>query len=500
MPSTKQFLILSCIALLSACQPLAVNPLTAIPSEATKPPSSTLTKINVTQIPSSISTYTSVPSETPIPSETAAPFPPKSFNPAIVPTFTPSSPAQCPKEDSSLQFNVENAYTIAASAPAGGQNQYFTKYVLEFLNSGGTLQSILSAFEKGNSEQTEQLFYIQDVTGDKIPELIFPYGIWLDIFGCKDGKYELMFAATDPSNSSGLSIIDVIDVNLDGLAEIIVNVDGCMGNRCPSVNIYEWNGKEFQDLIVNPSGLDGCHSLSVAPFEVEVRDIDKNGSKEIILSNNDNPWPDIDFPYRKETRICMWNGQNIVVYKSEFDAPYYRFQAVQDGDRATLFGDYDKALVFYQRTINDKKLEWFTQDRKQYDFWIYHSKSFPSFKEATPTASPSMVQDPNEYPILAAYAYYRIMLLHILQNDTAKAESTFSTLQSEFPTGSPGNYFAQVASIFWQEYQFSMNIQSSCKKVVEYAQEHPIPTEYLGDWDHGVHSIDYTPESICPFR
>lgn len=196
----------------------------------------------------------------------------------------------------------------------------------------------------------------------------------------------------------------------------------------------------------------------------------------------------------------MWNGQDIVVYKSEFEAPYYRFQAAQDGDRATLAGDYDKALGFYQRTINDKKLEWFTQGRKWNDFWIYHSKYFPSLKEPTPTASPDLVEDPNEYSNLAAYAYYRIMLLYILQNDTAKAASTFSTLQHQFATGSPGNYFVQIASIFWQEYQSSLSIQNSCKNVVEYVQEHPLPVEYLGDRDHGVHSIHYKPETICPFR
>jgi hypothetical protein len=470
----KQFLILTCIALLSACQSLAVNSLTPTPS-----------KISVTPISSSTNTFTPAPSETPIPSETATPFPPKSFDPAIIPTFTPSSPAQCPKEDSNLKFSVENAY---ASAPPGEGNQYFTKYVLEFLNSGGTLQTISLAFKI-------QFFRVQDVTGDNISELIFPYGIWLDIFGCRNGKYELMFDATDISNLNGVDIIDVTDINRDGLAEIIINMNGCMGNRCPTIRVYEWNGKDFQDLIANPNSRNECSSLLVAPFDVEIRDIDSNGTKEIILMNNGFVQPDNDFPYRRETRICMWNGQNLVVYKREFDAPYYRFQAVQDGDRVILSGDYNQALSFYQQTINDKKLEWFTQDRKWYDFWVYHSKIYSS--EPTPTASPALIPDPNEYPTLAAYAYYHIMLLQILQNDGIKAESTFNTLQSEFP---PESYFAQVAFVFWQEYQLSTNIQSSCRKVVEYAQEHPVPVEYLGDWDHGVHSIQYTPETICPFR
>ena len=114
--------------------------------------------------------------------------------------------------------------------------------------------------------------------------------------------------------------------------------------------------------------------------------------------------------------------------------------------------------------------------------------------------NPLQGQDPSEYPILAAYANYRIMLMYILQNDIVNVESTISSLQLEFPSGNPGNYFTQVAVVFWQEYQLSRNIQSSCNNVIEYAQEHPIPIQYLGDWDHGVHSINYTPETICPFK
>jgi hypothetical protein len=436
-----------------------------------------------------------VPSETPIPSETATPLPTKSFNPAIIPTFTLSSPAQCPKENLNLKFSFENAY---ASAPPGKGNQYFTKYVLDFLNSGGTLQSILFEFEK-ESNQTNPFIYIQDVTGDNILELIFPYGIWMDIFGCKNDMYELLYTDTYESDLNGVSILDVTDMNNDGIADVIVNFNGCMGNRCPIIRVYEWNGRDFQNLIANPFDIvGGCSRLSVAPFEVKIQDTDNNGLKEIILSNNGFVQPDYDFPYRKETRICMWNGQNIVVFKTEFDTPYYRFQAVQDGDRATLSGDYNKALIFYQQAIDDKSLEWFTQDRKWFDFWMYRSKVYSS--EPTPTASPSLKPDPSEYPTLAAYAYYRIMLVHVLQQDTADVESILNTLQGNFPTESPGNYFTQVASIFWQEYQPSMNIQSSCQKVVDYVQQHPPPTEYLGDWDHGKHSIRYTPEAICPFR
>lgn len=468
----KQFLILICIALLSACQPLTAKSATVTPWS--------------TPIPR--------------PSETLTPQPPQSFNPASIRTFTPASPAKCPKENPSLDFDSRKASDFSNSNLNPSQeHEQFIQNILRYLNSGGTIKSVVIGFQQYSPSFNTPL-YVHDITGDIVPELIFPYGIWLDVVGCKDGKYELMFTDTYSNGSDRVSVIYITDINGNGVAETIAYFTGCLGNRCPTIRIYEWDRKTFQNLIANANSTNECGSLAVAPFAIQIGDIDDNGTVDIGLANNGYPQPDNDFPYRQETRTCVWNGQNIVLHKSEFDAPYYQFQAVQDGDRASLSSDYDKALSFYQQAVYDKNLQWFTQERKWYDFWIYHSKYFPSFKEPTPTASPSMVQDPNEYPVLAAYSYYRIMLVYVLQNNSTKAESTFSTLQSKFPTGSPGNYFTQVGSIFWQEYHPSMNIENSCLKVVEYARQHPLPTEYLGDWDHGVHSIIYTPESICPFK
>jgi hypothetical protein len=415
-------------------------------------------------------------------------------------TFDFSSFALCPKENPTLEFDAKKAIDFSKSNFTGQQeHEHFIKNVLGYLNSGGTPQSVIHGLSKHYGYNFDKRLHVQDITGDSVPELIYPYGIWIDVFGCQNGNYELIFTDTYESDLFGVYIIDITDINNDGLAESIVYFNGCMGNRCPIIRVYEWNGKDFKNLIADPFKTgDNCSSLSVAPFEVKIQDIDNNGTKEIILSNDGNPQPDNDFPYRKETRVCTWNGQKIVVDKTEFDAPYYRFQAVQDGDRATLSGDYGLALSFYQQTIDDKNLEWFTQERKWHDFWVYHSEFFSS--EQTPTASPALTPDPNEYPTLSAYAYYRIMLLHVLQNDFLNAQSIFNKIQNEFPPESQGFYFAEVASIFWQEYQSSTSIENSCNQVVNYAQEHPLPAEYLGDWDHGVHSIHYTPEVICPFK
>jgi hypothetical protein len=394
-----------------------------------------------------------------------------------------------------LVFDLQEAL----SAPGNeNPNAHFTQYVLDYLNSGGSVQAISSAINQ-NSDHADSRFQAKDVTGDDIPELIFANGIGIDVFGCQNSTYQRIGLMTG-GNKAGSSIIAVTDINLDGMAEIVSYLNGCMGDRCPFISVSEWNGNEFQELILDSASADGCSYPLVAPFGVKVQDIDSNGTKEIILFNNGNPWPDNDFPYRQETRTCMWNGKNIVVFDDEFDPPYYRFQAVQDGDRAFLAGKYTQALDFYQEAIFSDRLEWFTRERWRHDFEVYRTNYFSSPDEPTPTADPSLVPDPNEYPYLAAYSRYRIMLLNVTQGFLKDAETVYDTLLEKFPPGNPGNFFAQMASAFWNEYQSSQSIGQACSQAIAYAADYPEILRYLGDWDRGVQSMHYTPEVICPLK
>jgi hypothetical protein len=374
--------------------------------------------------------------------------------------------------------------------PVGDINQQFIDYTLSFLNNGGSIQSIRSQFTQANS------FVQEDVTGDGTDELIIAYGIWINIFSCSDGKSQLSTTVTTDAAQNS-RILDVTDLNLDGLAEVIVYFDGCLGGRCPEIKILEWDGIKFEDLI---SKYSRCHNLT-APLDISIRDVDKNGTREIMLSNNGRLWPDgIGFPYRAETLTCMWNGKNIDVSKREFGKPYYRYQTLQDGDMATLAGDYQKALIFYKQAVFNNKLEWFTQERGVHDFWVYRSNYFSSLGEPTPTASPSLQPDPGEYSSLAGYAYYRIMLLHLVRGYESDATTVYNTLQQKFGTDLYGRPYVEMATAFWEAYQSTHEMYDGCAAAVQYAAEHPEILIPLGSDYHGVQSHIYAPADVCPFR
>ncbi len=236
---------------------------------------------------------------------------------------------------------------------------------------------------------------------------------------------------------------------------------------------------------------------------MDVLDTDGNGTLELVLKQEIPIWSEYSggLPWRKETRICTWNGEAFVLINTKLAPPEYRFQAVQDGDMAALQRNFEKALSYYQQAIFDDKLDWWTQERRIYEIGVYGPEEI-----VKPTPLPSLLPDPTEYSNLAAYAYYRIMLLHSLQNSIPEAQIAYDTLQEEFPPGKVGHAYAKMAFSFWQEFQQSENLGQACDKAIEYAAAHPVEIlAYLGNSDYsdtyyGEQSLEYSPIDICPFH
>jgi len=145
-------------------------------------------------LPTARPTETSVPATRTITPLPAIPTFTPTFDARTIVTVTPvAEKAECPKETSTMEFNPELTNSV------DGPNKQFTDYTINFLNSGGTANSIKASYTYPNGIIQEK-----DLTGDGINELIIAYGIWLDIFGCKGGKYQLF---NEFSNYSGINNI-----------------------------------------------------------------------------------------------------------------------------------------------------------------------------------------------------------------------------------------------------------------------------------------------------
>ncbi len=502
MNKTSTFLLCFIAIVCVSCSTPQITQNVALPSMSATLPSST-----ETLIPSSIPSVADIPTLTP------------TLNPALVkvltatpdlqknPTRTPSQSQRCPEVNISIVPEIpKNPY----EAPRGYS---YAGAILDYLNAGGSPKVLRNHLELDSRNWAEK-----DLTGDGVPEILVSI-IGLNVFVCNNGQYtnslfvELADAAMFPV------ILAIQDMNLDGIPELVLE-DEVFSAGVRMYKIYEWNGKEFQSLIWPETELYAWFSTPqgqglnwygywapnyLSPFnEIDgiastaiIKDVDGNGTKEFVVQNQVPPVNHRGIsPWRATTDIYKWNGVIFMWDQVEIEPPAYRFQAAQDGDRMSLLGDYQKALRLYQSVISSNTLSAWSLEN--YEQQIYAENQFIP----TPTPIP-VIQD--EYDNLVAYAYYRILLLQILQGDAVSAQVTYETLQSKFPEGTPGHHFAQMAIEFWQEYQSSPNVGKACLMVINYVEEHKNDIfTYLGnteeDTSHGTQSHYYTPWDICPFE
>ena len=425
-------------------------------------------------------------------------------------TVTPAKPQGCPAENSDLIFDTE-IFIRDQSAEDKAQ------YILDYLNQGGSIQPILEKLEyELNTKHGYRRAYYGDLNGDNIPELFLMFSGILphtfELIGCVNGEYENLYMI----DLGGMVYVDILminDINLDGLPEVVLMMKPYLGmSYWLGYQILGWDGSSFQSL-VSQTEFDGLNSLggvqwewirmpglgSQSPWDGdswEIKDIDQNGTWELIIRGGiETSWDFIRHgPYQPVTQIFMWNGEGFVMDDLQVGPPEYRFQAVQNGDLYTLMHKYGRANEAYRQAIDDPNLAWWSEESEAF----INAKLDAKFGEfPTPTMS---APDKNEYPNLAAYAHYRIFLLHVLQGQLPEAEEAYQAIQAQYFAEETGYIYGQIAKIFWGEYQASEDIHSACAEVVDYAAMHQDEVlRYIGGY-HGWQSLDYDVTDICPFR
>ena len=442
--------------------------------------------------PAQTGTPTLTPTATRNPTSTITPLPTiptftPTFDVSTIVTVTPAEKAVCLKENPFItsKFATPNSDSFYET--------YTSAEVLDYLNSGGTVDQLEKA--PGSTK-------IVDLTGDGINEVVHRNIMNYVILGCKDGQYQDLFEFAPKIDVFSIQMGNVSDLNRDGIPELMFYKFSHYGY--PEIYIFEWDGNKFRSLI--DIGVDEYTGevIDYISMTGEHKLLDKNedGIKEIVTEYDNNKlcggfggFCD-GTPMRIQTTTLSWNGKNYIDLKqNNYSPPQYRFQAVQDGDWQTSYGNYAEAVSSYQAVIFDDNLEWWSPKREEYERYNYMTQYDP-----TPIASPTPIPDPAEYPSLAAYAYYRIILLHLVQGQEAEAASTYQTLQDTFGSNQFAAPYVEMATDFWEAYQSTQEMYDGCAAAIQYAVEHPEILTPLGSDYHGWQSHIYVPADVCPFR
>ena len=449
---------------------------------------------NATPTSSLFPTNTSSPTHTPTASITPLPTIPTftpTFDVSTIVTVTPALKAECPKP---IAYPEKDFNLIEFKENGNYQNGQ--EAVLSFLNKYGS--EVLVNYERNVTTSEEMA--LRDFTNDGVPELALRLTIGLttfEIFGCGDGEYHELLSI--PSNGLGYAPIffSIEDNNKNGIPELTI-LAGYLSQGGHSYVAYEWDGQKFANIFspFYQHDPDSKYLWAEATGEIHYEDVDGDYVEELVLDSGVPVWETYwsGLPWRNKRTYYKWNGQNYSPHKIEFAQPEFRFQAIQDGDLAFSQQEYEKALSLYQDGIFSDKLKGYSPEirdnlRAQWD------ASFGT--TATPTPHPIT---PDEYPKLASYAYYRIMLLHFAQVNESEAIATYNTLQETFGNDPYAHPYVEMASAFWEAYQSTHKMYDGCAAAIQYAVEHPEILIPLGSDYHGAQSHIYVPADVCPFR
>jgi len=460
------------LILVSGCAPATQStPIPLIDNATSTPspiPTATRTALPTATLTASITPLPTIPTFTP------------TFDVSTIVTVTPAPQAECPKEGEAPQVNF-------ASETPGYKYVSHTNIndILDYLNSGGQLAKLSVELN-----HTMSLNKIEDITHDGIPDLVVISGLAVqrvNMFWCENGQYSLFPKDIIEADSlvSDEVVFELHDLNRNGVLEVLAIGSDRTGLN---INMLEWNRKKFIDLTASDLQTNAWMSGG-SKNTFKLVDLENDGVFEMILNGLPNWWYYPGEPLRAQIDTYRWNGKTFSP-STRFDPSQYRFQAIQDGDIESLDGKYGKALEFYVTAIESNKLDWWSQTK----FELNRAATISG------TPSPDPTPDNTEYPRLAAYAYYRIMLLHLVEENKSDATTAYNTLQEKFGNDQYGQPYIEMAIAFWNTYQSTHKMYDGCAAAIQYAAEHPDILIPLGSDYHGSQSHQYKPEDVCPFR
>jgi hypothetical protein len=432
--------------------------------------------------------------------------PSPTYDSRLHPSATPGQPPPCPAVDPDLSLPTEFTEKLVAY-----ENTDFVDLAdvtLEFLNQGGSPEILIQAIEAVDPQLIDQ----QDFTNDGQAELLLKT-TYLSVLGCKpDGsaKYAVFGKFIDYGFITTPRINTLQDLNQDGFPELVLTSRSGGWGASVFLQVIQWDGLSLRNMFKSSSAYpyrtvaatacgyyeqpDVC-GVEFEAGTLELEDLDRNGTIEIIVHSDLPGHPELlaHGPWRGGKDIFTWNGEAYVLLRSEIDPPEYRFQAVHDADQAALLGEYDEALRLYQEAIfSDQLAGWSPElNQQQIDLMAFLYSTDP-----TPTPYPAPTE---EYYHLAAYARFRILLLHALRGYTTEAKAIYGTLQNEFPEGQPGYESALLGQYFWQAFQATQDVGQACNQALESMGEQTDEIIYWLSGYHGWQSPSYQPVDLCPF-
>jgi hypothetical protein len=378
--------------------------------------------------------------------------------PPVAPYYQPN---ECPAPGSPVPPNRPESFNE------------FSVVIGRYLSGGGapavleaTLRYWGAITDKGGLVQADT-----DLTGDGVLEVIvtlFDPMIYnpdaqlnagqLLVYGCDNGGYRLLYATPFNSGIALPQLSRVGDMNADVKNELVFYTESCNLSSCyKEAKILDWNSivGVFEEL--------NNGQIIAINGRIGIADVDNDGVLELTAQINP-PGTTAAGPPRSVLDIWDWSGTDYELAQRQPSEVHYRIHAIYEADDLLRAEKFRSAIEAYAAARDDSQLI----------SWMV----------------------PGEYDILRAYAAFRIMIAYARLGNS-RAEDWFNTLQSENPTGTSGNGFAQMGAAFMDNFRATGDVRAACAQALSVAAAQPNVLSPLNSF--GYANRTYTLGDLCPF-
>jgi hypothetical protein len=294
------------------------------------------------------------------------------------------------QEQTGLQFCSNIRQANESSFQLLGRTNTLSSAIENFLSAGNNISSLQIALDNLKDKNlllddvrgiAESSIWRADVNGDGLDDVIvniqeptIAHGhysrnsyIWL--FLCTDKNYEftsrLRYFESIGING-GVRVGAVGDLTGDDAAEIVRHYINCGVNSCTitlDVLTFDSERRRLVQLVTSKYRSLGIISFNLGEYGI----ID--GNLEILTGITGGV---SGGPRRHQKMTLAWDGSSFDTIREEIEAPSFTFQAILDGSTALAESEFDAAIMFFNRALNDTTLLRF-YERNPPEQWIEQS-------------------------------------------------------------------------------------------------------------------------------
>ncbi len=330
--------------------------------------------------------------------------------------------------------------------------------IVRYLNAGGNADN-LTVYLRENWNVLGETGFARgdlDLTGEGSPEIVVSYGGGnFLIFGCIDGRYLMRYEAT--LGGGAPEMLTIGDLNLNGVPELLFSSQSCSDEEtCThSTQMLTWSAQNGRFINL----LGGAITSETAPT---IEDIDADQISELIVRMTDDGNADTG-PIRTGFTVYDWDGVNYVRSITQLNPPRFRIQVIQQADEQFGAGNTSEAIALYNLAVDSPGLEnWY----------------------------------PDDEAALQSYARYRLMLAYAFMDDP-RLLANYQAILASAPDPAAAPVYVAMTDAFWNAFQVTQNMNSSCLEVQAVISARPEAANLLNRY--GTRSPTYTPGDLCPF-